>query len=242
MTTTTRIVTWNANGLGNKRKKLELFLHTNRIDIALISETHFTSSTYLRIRNYTLYECPHPSNKARGGAAVLIRDHIKHDYITLIQKEEYQVAAVTIELNHQKLDVAAIYNPPRHRLTSENYIKLFKKLQSRFIIGGDYNARHPVWGSRLTNPKGKELLKAINALQAEVASSCKPTYWPTDTSKRPDLIDFFILRKIPPVFIAAENLYDLSSDHSPVLLRYPEKGHPRSAQQTHRLGPLPANN
>jgi len=38
-------------------------------------------------------------------------------------------------------------------------------------------------------------------------SSGKPTYWPTDPRKLPDLIDFAIVRKIPLV----------SSDHSPVL-------------------------
>lgn len=216
--TALKVLTWNANGLINKRNELELFLQTNSIDIALITETHFTSWSYLRIHNYKLYECPHPSNRARGGSAVLIRDHIKHDNFTRIQKEEYQVTAISIEFNHQKLVVAATYCPPRHRLLMESYVELFKQLGDRFILGGDFNAKHTLWGSRLTTAKGKELSKAITAIQAEVASSREPTYWPTDTSKRPDLLDFFILRKIPPIFTSAENINDLSSDHSPVLL------------------------
>lgn len=100
----------------------------------------------------------------------------------------------------------------------ESYLKLFKQLGDRFILGGDFNAKHTMWGSRLTTAKGKELLKAINTIQAEAASSCEPTYWPSDASKRPDLLDFFILRKVPPVFASVENVNDLSSDHSPVLL------------------------
>jgi len=62
--------------------------------------------------------------------------------------------------------------------------------------------------------KGKELYKAIAETKAEVASSRKPTYWPTDPRKRPDLLDFFVLKKIPQVFTHAENMSDLSSDHT----------------------------
>ncbi len=37
---TTRILSWNANGLLLRRNELRQFLHTENIDIALISETH----------------------------------------------------------------------------------------------------------------------------------------------------------------------------------------------------------
>ena len=52
------------------------------------------------------------------------------------------------------------------------------------------------WGSRLTNPKAKEMLKASNDTGCDSISSRKPTYWPTDPQKLSDLIDFCVLRKI----------------------------------------------
>jgi hypothetical protein len=49
-------------------------------------------------------------------------------------------------------------------------------------------------------------------------STGKPTYWPTDRQKIPDLIDFCITKGIARPYVKAESCYDLSSDHSPVLI------------------------
>jgi len=37
-----RVILWNANGLSNHKLELKTFLDLHKIDIALISETHFT--------------------------------------------------------------------------------------------------------------------------------------------------------------------------------------------------------
>ena len=49
-------------------------------------------------------------------------------------------------------------------------------------------------------------------------STGKPTYWPTDRQKTPDLIDFFVIRKISKLFLKIEEGVDLNSDHSPIYL------------------------
>jgi hypothetical protein len=94
----------------------------------------------------------------------------------------------------QKLTVSAIYCPPRYSIHANEYKILFNKLNSRFIIGGDFNAKHTHWGSRLITPKGRELYKAAVARGCEFVSTGKPTYWPTDHNKIPDLIDFFVIK------------------------------------------------
>ena len=48
----------------------------------------------------------------------------------------------------------------------------------------------------LTTSKGKEMLKEFNDIGCDFISTRKPLYWPTDPKKLPDLIDFFLLRKI----------------------------------------------
>jgi len=55
---------------------------------------------------------------------------------------------------------------------------------------GNFNAKHPWWGSRLTNPKESELYKCIVNNSITTPSTGKPTYWPTDSRKIPDIIDF----------------------------------------------------
>ena len=86
------------------------------------------------------------------------------------------------------------------------------------VVGGDFNAKHTEWGVRLITTKGKELRNAIIKEGCNYHSTDKPTYWPTDTNKIPDLLDFFISRKISPNFIDIEENFDLDSDHSAVIL------------------------
>jgi hypothetical protein len=64
--------------------------------------------------------------------------------------------------------------------------------------GGDFSAKHQYWGSRLINPKGRELYQTIKEKQLEILSTGERTYWPTDINKTPDLllVDFFIFKEI----------------------------------------------
>jgi hypothetical protein len=46
----------------------------------------------------------------------------------------------------------------------------------------------------------------------------EPTYWPSDRNKLADLVDFCVIKGIPQDFAVAKLYFDLSSDHSPVLI------------------------
>jgi endonuclease/exonuclease/phosphatase family metal-dependent hydrolase len=114
--------------------------------------------------------------------------------------------------------VVSLYSLPRHNIKAERYVEVFKTIGSRFIIGGDFNAKHTHWGSRLITTKGRELLKAINECKCEAISTGKPTYWPTDPNRIPDLQDFYITKNISSNYIQIKDNLELGSDHSPILL------------------------
>lgn len=135
-----------------------------------------------------------------------------------MELEENQVTAITINTGREKITIAAIYCPPRHNQKKESYLNVLSHLGNKFIIGGDYNAKNTLWGSRLSTTKGRELHKAAAQLRCCYQSTGKPTYWPTDPKKIPDLLDFFISRKISPNYMAVEENLDLDSDHTAVIL------------------------
>jgi len=109
-------------------------------------------------------------------------------------------------------------------MSSQTHIKaeqlqhFYASLGHHFLAGGDCNAKHTHWGSRLIAPRGRELLKAIQKENLTYVSTGKPTYWPNHKRKIPDLLDFGITKGIPAHSIQAVAGFDLSSDHSPVLL------------------------
>jgi exonuclease III len=146
---------WNANGLLRHQHELEVILSTENIDICLISETHFTEESFIGFKNYITYHTIHPANTARGGSAVIIRNNIKH-----FEEEKYvthniQATIVTVETSIQGLTVSAIYCPQRYKMYANEFKTVFVKMNSHFIIGGDFNAKHTHWGSRLITTKGR---------------------------------------------------------------------------------------
>lgn len=217
MIPTLRIITWNANGLVQRKQELEDLLHRDNIDIALISEIHFTARTFLKIRNYQTYITLHPSGKARGGSAVIIKDSIKHHEHDKYSENHIQATSVVVN-DGINLIVTAIYCPPQGGADEIKFTEFFHTLGARFIAGGDYNSKHTHWGSRLITPKGRALLKAANNINAEIISTRKATYWPTDQYKIPDLLDFFVMKGISSNYVEIIDLIELTSDHIPVLL------------------------
>ena len=73
-----KIAAWNLNGLQRRALEIKTFIYNNKIDIPLVFETHFTTKSYLKIPYYTIYDTKHPSGKAHGGTAVIVRNDISH--------------------------------------------------------------------------------------------------------------------------------------------------------------------
>lgn len=181
-----------------------------------------TNQSYLKIRGYKTYHTIHPDNQAKGGSAVIIKECINHYEECQIQRAEIQLTLVGIKSTKQNLNVGAIYCPPRYNLKKSDYETFIQLSGERFIVGGDLNAKHVDWGSRLTTTKGSELRQALRGTGCSFHSTGKPTYWPTDSNKNPDLLDFFITRKVSPNYINIEENLDLNSDHSAVIMTLSE--------------------
>jgi hypothetical protein len=107
-------------------------------------------------------------------------------------------------------------------LEKEDYVQLFQMMGNHLVIGGDYDAKNTVWGSRLNTPKGKELYEGIKEMNCEVQSTGKPTYWPTNKKKIPSLIDFFVLKGTSASYISIEENHNLASDHTCIVLTLSE--------------------
>lgn len=217
------IAEWNANGISSHTNEIEVFLHNYFIDILLVSETHFTSKSYFRIKGYDTITANHPDDRAHAGAAVLIKSNIKYEVADPITEPFLQAAGIKIVCDNTNISIYSVYFPPRYNLKCHQYENFFNKLGNKFIVSGDFNAKHTWWGSRLINPKGRELYKCIAQNQYNVLSTGSPTYWPTDVNKVPDLLDFVVYSGISQSLLHIVACDDLSSDHSPIIINFMTK-------------------
>lgn len=212
------ILLWNANGVIQHKNELELVLNDRRIDVALLCETHLTSKHKFSLPNYKIYRSDHPDGFPHGGTAIAIRSKISHHLLPVEQSNFMQVTAIHLECKPLSFSLASVYCPPRFAITTHNFTSLFQSLGPTFIAGGDFNAKHVQWGSRLNNPKGRNLHNCIATQNYSFISPSGFTYWPSSLNKQPDLLDFFVTSQNINTFSKIEFVDELSSDHSSILL------------------------
>lgn len=212
-----RIGTWNANGLTLHRREAEILIKKNKIDVLLISETHFTKNSKFQINGYKMYHTPHPDGRAHGGTAVFVKNNIKHHEESKVSSPTLQATSVEIKEHRGRIKVCAIYCPPNQKVENDMFKNLFQSLGNKFIIGGDWNSKHYHWGSRLISPRGRSLKAAIDQLHCSVLTTGKPTHWPTDTTKAPDVLDFFVHKGISEHYMSVEENYDVEGSHLPII-------------------------
>lgn len=127
-------------------------------DIILISETHLTDRHNIKIRNFNIYNSNHPDGTAHAGAAIIVKSSIKHHLHSIYRTKDIQAATITTEDKNGPFNIAAVYCPPGGKIKTDQLINFFLTLDNRFIAGGDWNAKHVHWGSRLTTTRGRDCL------------------------------------------------------------------------------------
>lgn len=147
----------------------------NNIDIMLVTETHFTNKNF-SMSNYKFYHTMHPDGTAHEGTVILIKNNIKHYVTNPFREKHIQATNVVVEDWTSPITFSTIYCLPKFNNKEEQFKSFFSTLGPRFMVGGDFNAKHVHWGSRLISPKGRELIDAINVLKLNVISTGQPTY------------------------------------------------------------------
>jgi len=212
------ILLWNANGLLHQKNEISAFLLTNSIDILLISEAHLTPNSSFKLPNYLTYHCDHPDGAAHAGSAILIKSNIKHTILPPYQNNCIQATNIALTLNHIPTTISSAYFRPGIKISSDDFSRYFSSLGNHYLVGGDFNSKHPRWGFSSPNTRGRTLNNFILNQNLKIISPSNPTYWPSHTNRQPDVLEFFITTLPSHIKHNISNSSDLSSDHTPILL------------------------
>ena len=123
---------------------------------------------------------------AHGGAAILTRNKIPTIHITL--QTTLQAVAVRI-FTDRLLTVCCLYLPPNEPVSRRQMDILIGQLPEPFLLMGDLNARHRMWGDTTENEKGKMIFDLISETSIDLLNDGKPTHFhfQTNTLSRIDL-------------------------------------------------------
>lgn len=154
--TSPRLLQWNARGL--TRAKLEEFrynLHLLHPSFVFLSETHWCDS-FVSFKSFTCLTKNRPPGQ-RGGVALLISKQFSFVHIAFPLFANLEVIGATVIFNGSSLDLVSVYCP-RGNFEVAEIRSLFGCLHNDAIVGGDFNAHHPLWGfSPQSNKAGRSL-------------------------------------------------------------------------------------
>jgi hypothetical protein len=79
----------------------------------------------------------------------------------------------------------AVYLSPKHAIKQEQLEEFYNTLGHQFITGGDYNAKHTDWRSRLISPRGREVLKTMKKKKLKTPHHANRNVFPGSQQQRP---------------------------------------------------------
>jgi hypothetical protein len=141
------ILKFNANELKNHALELKSVLNNKRIDIALISGTHFTQYSHNHIHGYKLIKSNHPDNTAHGSTAIFVKSNIEFFPLASFSQSFLQFCAINQEINNIPFTITSVYfQPPKHKVTNIQFADYFNSFNNFFIIGGGFQRQTSVMG------------------------------------------------------------------------------------------------
>ena len=108
------------------------------------------------------YKCFHskidPDGGAHGGSMIYVRIDTPHHPFPL----QTSLHAVAIQLYLEKrYTVCSLYMSPNHDFSTADLTRLIQQLPRPFLILGDFNCRHTLWGDVICNQRGNHLFSII---------------------------------------------------------------------------------
>ena len=159
---TLNILTWNAQGIKNKKHLLQEAAAKDKLDIILLQETLLQEHHCFKFSGYKTYR-RHFTQASTRGCMILVKSSIPSADVTqqFPCGENIETQAVKVTLQERELTVHNIYKNPRGSL---EVTQLFASAADHAtLIGGDFNAHHPFLSS--VRPKNEDGLHLYTTFQ-----------------------------------------------------------------------------
>ena len=177
------ILQWNVRSLPARSPSFHHLLSHEKCAIALLSETWLHPTRPFKIPYYNLFRSDRPDGY--GGAAIATHVSLKVRIIDINPNLKQsclnnKIDLVGIEvLNTQtskNIFFWSCYIPPDPKIPTNILKSLFQLINNNCIMGGDFNAHHPAWGSVTSSSRGNQIYDIINSVGLCILNSGSATH------------------------------------------------------------------
>jgi len=216
-----KILQWNCNGIRSKRESLLEYLEKNRIDVALIQETHLNPHHRFDLGcDYVVHRQDRPSHKG-GVMSVFHRKYTRVYEMRIRTPDGVEGQSWAMMGSGFKIMLHNWYCPPR----SKQSVKQLKKptlkaiipyMRVKALLVGDFNCKSHWWGYTGSDSLGRSMqdlvvnhdVKFLNQKKTVTLPAHRTT--PDLTLATPDIADY----------LKWEVGDRLGSDHRTIIITY----------------------
>lgn len=217
-----KILSWNAQGIRNKKNGFFQFMLDNNIDIACVQETKLNHDLRFNHPAFRIFRLDNEQgNISCGGVAIVISQSLECDLLPPIETNLIQCIGVNITIvgsGNIRIMCAYLTGTTTNHDYKVYREDLYKISQiGQVIVLGDLNSRHKHWNCTSNNQAGIVLYDFMNDNIFEVLYPSEPTHIPNDSSASPSVLDLVLsnsdISLDPPSVVNC-----LGSDHLPIFL------------------------
>ena len=152
------IIQWNCRGITSSSEHIRTLFHDHNALIMCLQETKLGDSNYNPGLNFSFHRSPPIIElRAQGGTAFIIHKSVQYSIIQL--DTDLQACAVRVQLIGRQVTLCSLYLDPNledhlydnlghnRRLDISDIQDLVNQLPPPYVLMGDFNAKHTLWGN-----------------------------------------------------------------------------------------------
>lgn len=148
---------------------LQHLLSDHKCSIALLSETQLLHTRSFAIPQFKVYRSDR--SDGYGGVAIAVHNSLKSKLIPIVSRNRstnHKIDKLGIEVHltnsASPLKVWSCYISSDSNVLHLIWRDLFNLCSHKALLGGDFNAFHPAWGSDSISSRGSQIYDTINSL------------------------------------------------------------------------------
>lgn len=186
-----------------------------------MSETWLKNNTNIVFSGYNVFRTDREDGY--GGVAILSKKSFAFSNTkTFYNIAEVMCTSINIKLDKQlDINFYSIYAKPNLKISEREWTKFFDSLQRPFILGGDFNCHHCVWGCSLIDVAGNNLLSAIENCNLTILNTGEETLIRSPLRTNKSAVDLTICSTdIVTACNWKTEMISIGSDHIPILINF----------------------
>lgn len=210
------ILQWNCRGYRPRYGNLISLLDTHRVLCACLQETLLGDSTPRPPRDYSiLCYSPTPRPVPGNGLAILVHSSVAYSRLPL--NTTLQALACRVGL-HRQYTVCNLYLHPNEHPSLADLRALVAQLPAPFLLLGDINGKHVLWGGAVADPHGLTFEQLLLDRDICLLNDGSATHFHVQTGTS-SAIDVSLCSSVVTPDLTWRALDDLhGSDHFPIVI------------------------